>query len=40
VRRDLVIKSPPPMRSLTAKKTANLTDIGVQRRTILESEGA
>jgi hypothetical protein len=28
------------MRSLTAKMTANLTDAGGQRRTILESEGA
>ncbi len=27
------------MRSLTAKKTANLMDPGGQRRTILESEG-
>ncbi len=35
-----VIKSRPPMRSLTAEKTDNLTDTGVQSRTILESEGA
>jgi hypothetical protein len=28
------------MRSLTAKMTANLTDAGGQRRTILESDGA
>ena len=37
---NLGIKGPLFLRSLTAKKTANLTDAGGHRRTILESEAA
>jgi hypothetical protein len=37
---NLGIQSQLSIRSLTAKKTANLTDTGVLRRTIVESEGA